>query len=301
MEYSTLLQVALLVHQYQCIKIVRPWLESWMKNERTQSLEPNQEGWLFIAWVFGREKTFELLAKHMVLNSNVTPTSLTGIPPPQNLLPPNGKPVASHMPPAIVERILWYRNKLLNDLLEIPYFWLSSLEQAMRSSSHICTVTSQSNVCDAAVYGSLLRGLLDASLYPQRTPASITDSVKSVAESISRIKLLHIKPEIPSATLAVQRRGESTSQQVPVMATPPGTLFGSQSNRASSVLPLHSANSPEVLAAAAVQNTAAAIQDHAVCADRLSGPVAMVLAAAPNPVLDSHRFHMRLQRGESLE
>lgn len=68
LEYPTLLEVAVLVDQYDCVKVVRPWLESWMKNEKSERLKAKQEGWLFISWVFGRETTFSELARHMVLN-----------------------------------------------------------------------------------------------------------------------------------------------------------------------------------------------------------------------------------------
>ncbi|PVH73882.1 hypothetical protein DL98DRAFT_594572 [Cadophora sp. DSE1049] len=304
LEYSTLLQVAVRVDQYDCIKIVRPWLESWMKHEHGESLKPNQEGWLFIAWVFEPENIFEKLAKHLVVNSNVTSASMSGSSPPQNLHPPNGKPLASTMPPGIVESILKCRNKLLGDLLEIPYDWLSSLEKAMRSSSTICTVNSQSKVCDAAVYGSLIRGLLDASLYPRRIRGSLIKSVKSIADALGRIKLLHIKPEAPPVTPRFSG-WTSASQRPTVTASPPGGIFGSQSPRTPcdifAGLPVQAAASPNIFAAPAVQTTASGIEDHAVSAAGFSGPVAKILAAVPNPVLDSHRVHMRLQRDEALQ
>lgn len=100
--HQTLLQVAVLIDQYDCIKIVRPWLESWMKNEGAESLKPDQDGWLFVAWVFGRESTFEALSKHLVVKSDVAAASTSGSPPSPSLLSPNGKPLATPMPPDIV-------------------------------------------------------------------------------------------------------------------------------------------------------------------------------------------------------
>jgi hypothetical protein len=67
LTYETLLQVAILCDQYACADLVQPWLESWMHLESTVSMEEGNEGWLFIAWVFGRETTFEELAKKLVL------------------------------------------------------------------------------------------------------------------------------------------------------------------------------------------------------------------------------------------
>jgi hypothetical protein len=50
-----LYNVAILVDQYQCVKLVRPWLTFWLTDEEIQSKQAGQEGWLFIAWAFGRE------------------------------------------------------------------------------------------------------------------------------------------------------------------------------------------------------------------------------------------------------
>jgi hypothetical protein len=66
LPYNTLFHLALLVDQYQCIKLVQPWLKEWMINEGRESRLHGQEGWLFIAWVFGREDVFEALAMKLV-------------------------------------------------------------------------------------------------------------------------------------------------------------------------------------------------------------------------------------------
>jgi hypothetical protein len=66
MCYSQLLQIAILCDQYACVDLVQPWLESWLADEKTVSMEEGQEGWLFIAWVFERESIFEELAKKLV-------------------------------------------------------------------------------------------------------------------------------------------------------------------------------------------------------------------------------------------
>jgi len=126
-----------------------------MKNEGAESLKPDQDGWLFIAWVFGRESIFETLSEHLVVKSDVTSASTSGSPPSQIFLSPNGKPLASPMPPDIVgtsryppslyesilylntESILKGRDQLLGDLLHIPYIRLSNLESAMLSSLDI--------------------------------------------------------------------------------------------------------------------------------------------------------------------
>jgi len=38
-----------------------------LSDEKTASKEDGKEGWLFIAWAFGRESVFEELAKKLVL------------------------------------------------------------------------------------------------------------------------------------------------------------------------------------------------------------------------------------------
>lgn len=68
LPYQTLLQVAVLCDQYQCINLVRPWLSQWLADEESSSMKFGQENWMFIAWVFGREKVYEALARELVLH-----------------------------------------------------------------------------------------------------------------------------------------------------------------------------------------------------------------------------------------
>lgn len=68
LPYQTLLQVAVLCDQYQCINLVRPWLSQWVADEETSSKKFGQENWIFIAWVFGRERVYEALARDLVLH-----------------------------------------------------------------------------------------------------------------------------------------------------------------------------------------------------------------------------------------
>ena len=66
LSYDHLLNLAILVDQYDCIGIVRPWLATWLANEETDCKAPEHECWLFIAWVFGRKNIFKGLALKMV-------------------------------------------------------------------------------------------------------------------------------------------------------------------------------------------------------------------------------------------
>lgn len=71
LPYSQLLQVAILCDQYSCASLVAPWLDSWLSDEKTASKEDGKEGWLFIAWAFGRESVFEELAKKLVFEVKI--------------------------------------------------------------------------------------------------------------------------------------------------------------------------------------------------------------------------------------
>ena len=50
---------------------MRPWLASWLEDEKQESLKEGCEGWLFIAWMFGRDTVFEDLACKLVREVNV--------------------------------------------------------------------------------------------------------------------------------------------------------------------------------------------------------------------------------------
>ena len=85
LPYETLLQVAVLCDLYNCVDLVRPWLHTWLRDEDKKKADDDsdderdedesknekktgREGWLFIAWTFGRPKLFAHAAKHILLN-----------------------------------------------------------------------------------------------------------------------------------------------------------------------------------------------------------------------------------------
>lgn len=70
-SYPLLFQLAVLIDQYQCVNLVSPWLRHWMANEKEESLAQGQEGWLFIAWAFGRSHIFETLARKVLLTAKL--------------------------------------------------------------------------------------------------------------------------------------------------------------------------------------------------------------------------------------
>ncbi|KAL2070194.1 hypothetical protein VTL71DRAFT_13220 [Oculimacula yallundae] len=268
MDYATLLQVAVLVDQYDCIKIVRPWLEGWMKDEEIESVEENQEGWLFIAWVFGREAIFSALALLMVKSCQFRKISACGTRPAETVLTMGGKPLTDPMPPEIIESIIRCRNQTLKLLLNIPSTRLEKLENAMRwTAETLCSADSNSQACDAAIYGSCIFALAQQNIrmYPAPTAEHFDRySVTSLGKLLADVKLRYIQP---------------------VQLSPPlpdgGQAHGGLSSRA----------------AAPVINK----DDHIRCAIGMSASVRDVLDAIQSPVLDSHRRHMQIQRGEAVK
>lgn len=71
LSYKTLLNIAILCDQYDCVDLVVSFLPQWLSNEEVESKKPGQVNWLFIAWVFGRRKVFEELSKHLIRNLSI--------------------------------------------------------------------------------------------------------------------------------------------------------------------------------------------------------------------------------------
>jgi hypothetical protein len=111
LPYQTLLNVAVLCDQYQCINLVRPWLPQWLANEEESSLKFGQENWLFIAWVFGREKVFKELAVKIVRGVVVHPIKKTAFMTSLNQGPTYNK-IIDPMPTGIMGKCL---SKLYNE------------------------------------------------------------------------------------------------------------------------------------------------------------------------------------------
>lgn len=94
LTFKDILDIAVLCDKYDCVGLVKPWLPLWLVNEETQYKEPEHEEWLFIAWVFGREKTFRELATKLVREVK---TNHKG-----DCLASTGEILPSRMPPDIV-------------------------------------------------------------------------------------------------------------------------------------------------------------------------------------------------------
>ncbi|KAH6696716.1 hypothetical protein BKA61DRAFT_622956 [Leptodontidium sp. MPI-SDFR-AT-0119] len=69
LESDTLLQVAVLCDQYDCVSIAKHWIDIWMKETEANLISKHfvPPHMLFACWVFGLESTFEALATKLVL------------------------------------------------------------------------------------------------------------------------------------------------------------------------------------------------------------------------------------------
>jgi hypothetical protein len=67
LSFNSLLNAARLCDYYNCLDLVRPWFDHWLKDSVAESKRPGQEEWLLIAWAFGKVDIFKNLASKMVL------------------------------------------------------------------------------------------------------------------------------------------------------------------------------------------------------------------------------------------
>lgn len=108
LSYGQLLNLATLVDQYDCIGIIRPWLATWLANEKAEWKAPGHECGLFIAWAFGRKEVFESLALKMVKEIGVDTNGVT--------LTSSGEPIPQPLPYGILgnstNQMLAYSRKL---------------------------------------------------------------------------------------------------------------------------------------------------------------------------------------------
>lgn len=68
-RYETLHDLAILCDKYDCVGIVQPWYEGWLKLDQiypSKPLNQRRESVLFIAWVFGLHDVFESTAINLV-------------------------------------------------------------------------------------------------------------------------------------------------------------------------------------------------------------------------------------------
>lgn len=125
LPFNILVAVAVLCDKYDCAGLVKPWLPLWLVNEESQSMEPDHEEWLFIAWVFGREKTFRELAAKLVTEVKISEEG--------DCLTPTGKMMPDLMPPDIISKPnLMNTFKNLETSIDKFYFYRKNIESSSR-------------------------------------------------------------------------------------------------------------------------------------------------------------------------
>ncbi|KAF8855126.1 hypothetical protein BDZ45DRAFT_805227 [Acephala macrosclerotiorum] len=179
LAYETLLDVAVLCNRYSCVELVEPWLSQWLSHEEKSLKEAGHESWLFIAWVFGRDKVFSDLAVGMVREATTNDDG--------KCLTSSGADISGPVPPMFLERIQELREELIRNLLEVPYSRLDKYESTI--ASICCQPGNNKEGCDAAIYGSIARGVQKAGLWPRKRAGDIHMSANELATKVKDIRI----------------------------------------------------------------------------------------------------------------
>ncbi|KAK0119407.1 hypothetical protein ONS95_010859 [Cadophora gregata] len=112
-------QVAMLCEQYQCVRIVAPWVQGWVKN--IPKVAQFQLGMLYVYWAFGYEDEFQSSAILLVNNLTVSEEGQMKV----------GcyELTEDVLPPDILARILQLRERELTTSLTCMYTILDILER----------------------------------------------------------------------------------------------------------------------------------------------------------------------------
>ncbi|KAE9371890.1 hypothetical protein N431DRAFT_341880 [Stipitochalara longipes BDJ] len=210
LPYQTLLQVAVLCDQYQCINLVRPWLHQWLADEELLSLQPRNENWLFIAWVFGREEVFKNLATKMVRgivpsNKSVHMTSIGPL--------STRYKISDPMPDGILDRIAAVRMEVITQLLGVAH---ARVEKCLQSKETLCrsdSYNARPEDCDAIVLGSFVRGLQELNVLPKMGNKIHTNIIRmSVEEFADKLSTMGIRS--PHSQCAVSPLKEAIAEKL---------------------------------------------------------------------------------------
>lgn len=90
---------------------------------------------------------------------------------------------------AFVERIREVREEAIKNLLEVPY---GRLDQYESTTAGICYQPENREACDAAIYGSIARGLQKADLWPRKQARDVHISVEQLAAKVKNIPFHYI-------------------------------------------------------------------------------------------------------------
>ena len=99
LDFHGLVNLAVSCDKYDTVQLGRPWLSRWETPLKHFADATGYEEWLFVAWTFGDCKTYESIARALVLNS---PSNSSG-----EILNRAGKLLGhNNMPPGTIGMIL---------------------------------------------------------------------------------------------------------------------------------------------------------------------------------------------------
>ncbi|KAF7855429.1 hypothetical protein EAF04_010172 [Stromatinia cepivora] len=201
LPYVILYNVAALCDKYNCIKLVKPWLKDWLKDEQYEAHLPFQWGWLWIAYCFGRRKLFYDMVNVLVLSAcigddnecliieeNFACTSGTEVQVNSYPLEKEGCPLPPGMPGEILAIRATMVNRLLKDLRCIMDGLLSN------SARFSCKLWCE-ETCRSVLYGILARKLKCHGLWPLPDAETVVESpyelYKIIQWSLNEARMAH--------------------------------------------------------------------------------------------------------------
>ena len=208
LDFTDLLNLAITCHKYEVVGLVGPFLRLWAWPWSSVFREPGYEQWLFIAWVFGYQDTFEALTDHLAATtrSNSEGDCLTS----------EGILSNDRMPRLIVGK----QQKFSNAEYEFAAYTTSHTDNVVRvrvenisaiiascyerinelssSPDHYCQKKAPGKsefskahaICDSVALGSFLKGLKGLNLWPvQPHPSDLYMSVNELKEQLMAIRI----------------------------------------------------------------------------------------------------------------
>jgi hypothetical protein len=215
LHYDLLYNVAGLIDQYQCIDLVKSYKSHWVSDSRRQLATFGQQGWFFIAYVFGLEHLFEEAVGKLAreLRTNEEGNWYTGelLLPKTMLLDIKGMFILSallssaclqkvetqakfevvRLTRVLPESLIAARAAAIEQLYgivsdKLEYYSRSGLAE---SRPPRCQQSVNRRACDAAIFGSIIFRLQERNLWPFPSPDICYLSVNEAASRIGSIDL----------------------------------------------------------------------------------------------------------------
>jgi len=98
LSYEELMNVAILCDKYDCVKLVKPWVFKWCQIvEKVATIGTKKHDYMFVAWLFGRQKVFNLLAGRLLYQVKTNESS--------ECLTASGEKLSHLLPAGLIGRI----------------------------------------------------------------------------------------------------------------------------------------------------------------------------------------------------